>query len=158
MASNLKVIIDNAQIKLKIPSGTRMLVRRSCHAALQHENYDRQTVISVTFADNELLSSYDDMRVSNFEAPELIALPTADGDEDLGRIIISVERVLELTRVYNRPFEMGIVFASVHGVLNLLGQFYLDQETKDAQMKKEALVMGELGYSPLSDFNTGRRR
>ncbi len=158
MASNLKVIIDNAQIKLKIPSGTRMLVRRSCHAALQQEGYDKQAVISVTFADNEMLGSFDGMRVSNFEAPELIAIPENNGEENLGRIILSVERVLELTRVYNRPFEMGIVFASIHGVLNLLGQFYLDQETKDAQMKKEALVMSQMGYSPLSDFETGKRR
>lgn len=152
MASNLKVIIDNSQTKLKIPSGTRMLVRRSCHAALQFEHYDSQTEINVVFADNELLHEYDHMRVSNFEAQELIAIPSEDGGENLGKIIISVERVVELTKVYNRPFEMGMVFASVHGVLNLLGQYYTDQASKDSLMNKEARVMNELGYSPLSDY------
>lgn len=153
MASNLKVIIDNAQMALKIPSGTRMLVRRSCHAALQHEAYDKRTDIYVTFADNEMLNSFEKYKVSNFEAPEVIAIPSEDGGEDLGRIIISVERVLELTKVYNQSFEMGIVFASVHGVLNLLGQYYVDQESKEKQMKKEALVMSELGFSPLADYS-----
>ena len=152
MASNLKVIIDNSQSKMKIPSGIRMLVRRSCHAALQFEHYDRQTEINVVFADNDILHEYDNMRVSNFEAQEMIAIPSEDGDENLGQIIISVERVVELTKVYNRPFEMGMVFASVHGVLNLLGQYYTDQASKDSLMIKEARVMNELGYSPLSDY------
>ena len=62
MASNLKVVIENAQVKIKIPSGTRMLVRRSCHAALQSEHYDAQAEIHVTFADNELLHAYEDKR------------------------------------------------------------------------------------------------
>jgi len=157
MASNLKVIIDNAQQKIKIPSGSRMLVRRSCHATLQHESYDSRTDISVTFADNEMLNSYDGYRVSNFEAPEVIAIPSDGEGESLGRIIISVERVLELTRVYNQSFEMGIVFVSVHGVLNLLGQYYVDQASKEKQMKKEALVMGELGFSPIADYTNYRR-
>ena len=152
MASNLKVIIDNAQTKFKIPSGTRMLVRRSCHATLQHENYDSQTEINVVFADNDILREYDNLRASNFEAQELIAIPSGEDGEDLGKIVISVERIMELTRVYNRPFEMGIVFASIHGVFNLLGRFYTDQQAKDALMLKEARVMNELGFSPLADF------
>ncbi len=152
MASNLKVIIDNAQTKFKIPSGTRMLVRRSCHATLQHVNYDSQTEINVVFADNDILREYDNLRASNFEAQELIAIPSGEDGEDLGKIVISVERIMELTRVYNRPFEMGIVFASIHGVFNLLGRFYTDQQAKDALMLKEARVMNELGFSPLADF------
>ncbi len=155
VASNLKVIIDNLQTKIKIPSGTRMLVRRSCHAALQFEQYDRQTTIAVTFADNDILGTYSELRVSNFEAPELIAIPSDGSDSSLGRLVISIERILELTKVYDQPFEMGIVYASVHGVFNLLGQFYTDQQAKDALMKKEAEVMGQMGFPPLSDY--GRR-
>ena len=151
MASNLKVIIDNPQTTVKIPSGTRMLVRRSCHAALEFENYDRRTDIHVTFADNELLHKYDDKRVSSLEAPEVIAIPFEE-EGCLGTLIISVERVIELTKVYNRPFEMGIIYASVHGVMNLLGQYYTDKETKETQMYKEAKVLTLLGYSPIVGF------
>ena len=59
-----------------------------------------------------------------------------------------------MTKVYSRPFEMGIVFASVHGVFNLLGDYYTDQASKEALMMEEALVMGRLGYSPLSDYRS----
>lgn len=151
MASNLKVIIENPQTVIKIPSGTRMLVRRSCHAALEYEEYNRRTDINVIFADNEMLHTYDDRRVSAIEAPEVIALPSEE-EGILGTLVISVERVIELTKVYNRPFEMGIVYAAVHGVLNLLGEYYTDQEVKDAQMLKEAKILTLLGYSPLAGF------
>ncbi len=154
MASNLKVIIDNSQSKIKIPSGIRMLVRRSCHATLQHERYDGTTEINVVFADNELLNSYSDRRVSNYEATEVIAIPSEEGNESLGQLIISVERILELVKVYNQSFEMGIVFSSVHGVLNLLSQYYTDKASRDEQMVKEALIMDKLGFPPLSRFSS----
>ncbi|MBQ3284804.1 MAG: rRNA maturation RNAse YbeY [Ruminococcus sp.] len=153
MASNLKVIITNPQTVIKIPSGTRMLVRRSCHAALEYEHYDNRIDIHVVFADNEMLHEHDDKRVSSFEAPEVIALPPEE-EGSLGTLIISVERVTELTKVYNRSFEMGIVFSSVHGVLNLLGQYYTDQETKDDQMRKEARILTALGYSPIVGYDS----
>lgn len=153
MASNLKVIIDNLQSKIKIPSGTRMLVRRSCHAALAHEQYDSYAEINVVFADNELLSEYENLRVSNYEAPEVVAVPSEDGGVNLGRLIISIEKIMELTKVYDRSFEMGVVFASVHGVLNLLGQYYSDRQAKEALMIKEAVIMTQLGYSPLADYS-----
>lgn len=151
MASNLKVIITNPQTVIKIPSGTRMLVRRSCHATLEYEQYDRRIDVNVVFADNRILHSYDDQRVSNIEAPEVIALPSEE-EGCLGTLIISVERITELTKVYNRPFEMGIIFASVHGILNLLGQYYVDQKAKEALMYKEARILTELGYSPIVGF------
>lgn len=153
MASNLKVIIENTQAVIKIPSGTRMLVRRSCHAVLQQEHYDRQTEIHVSFSDNETLSENSRFRLSSLEAPEVIAVPSGTDGVNLGTLIISVERILELTKVYNQPFEMGIVFAAVHGVYNLLGQYYTDIQAKGALMRKEAAVMGALGFAPLADRN-----
>lgn len=152
MASNLKVIITNPQMKFKIPSGTRMLVRRSCHAVLEYENFEERTDINVVFADNELLHSYDYKRIGELEAPEVIALESEE-EGCLGTLILSVERVTELTKIYNRPFEMGIIYSTVHGVLNLLGQYYTDQETKAAQMLKEAKILTLLGYSPIVGYD-----
>ena len=152
MASNLKVIIDNQQTKIKIPSGTRMLVRRSCHAVMEHEGYSENAEINVVFADNELMNSYTDLRVSSIEAPELVAIPSDGDGEDLGKIILSVERVYELVNVYNCPYEMGIVYSAVHGVLNLLGEFYYDKETREKLRIKEARIMSELGFAPLANY------
>ena len=152
MASNLKVIIENPQTVIKIPSGTRMLVRRSCHAALEYEQYDQKTDLNVVFSANEMLRSHDKMRKTAIEAPEVVALPPEE-EGNLGTLIISVERVTELTKVYNRPYEMGMVYSAVHGVLNLLGQYYTDQPTKESQMRKEAKILTLLGYSPIVGYD-----
>lgn len=153
MASNLKVIIDNPQATIKIPSGTRMLVRRSCHATLQYENYDSKAQINVVFSDNALMEEYSHLRNGNFEAPEVVAIPNEEGGEDLGKLVISVEKITELVKIYRQPFEMGIVFATVHGILNLLGQYYTDPAAKDAQMIKEARILTEMGYPPLASYS-----
>ena len=49
----VKVIISNDQKTVKIPRGTRLLVRRCCHAVLDEENFDGNAEVSVTFVDNE---------------------------------------------------------------------------------------------------------
>ena len=48
----VRVIIDNRQKAVKIPTGLRMLVRRCCNAVLRMENFSEPAEISVTFVDN----------------------------------------------------------------------------------------------------------
>ena len=52
MNEKLRVIIDNQQNVMKIPTGVRMLVRRCCNAVLQLEKFEGPAEISVTFTDN----------------------------------------------------------------------------------------------------------
>ena len=47
-----KVYITNQQNVVKIPTGIRILIRRSCNAVLEMEGFDRPAEISVTFVDN----------------------------------------------------------------------------------------------------------
>ncbi len=47
-----KVLITNEQNAVKVPSGLRILIRRSCNAVLEYENFDGPAEISVTFVDN----------------------------------------------------------------------------------------------------------
>lgn len=151
MASNLKVIIENTQDKIKIPSGTRMLIRRSCNAALQYDHYDSRTQINVILTDNEQFEEYLRARSYSLEAPEVTGIPSDDADSgSLGRIVISIERIIELVSIYNQPFEMGVVYAAVHGALNLLGQYYTDPTIKKSMMLKEAAIMTLLGFQPIA--------
>ncbi len=59
-----KVLITNEQNAVKVPSGLRILIRRSCNAVLEYENFDGPAEISVTFVDNarihELNKQYRD--------------------------------------------------------------------------------------------------
>jgi probable rRNA maturation factor len=49
----IRVIIDNKQKAVKIPTGLRMLVRRCCTAVLRMEEFVGPAEISVLFVDNE---------------------------------------------------------------------------------------------------------
>ena len=46
-----KVLITNDQNVVKVPSGLRILIRRSCNAVLDFEHFDGPAEISVTFVD-----------------------------------------------------------------------------------------------------------
>lgn len=48
-----RVIITNQQKAVKIPTGVRMLIRRTCNAVLQMEKFEGSAEVSVTFVDNE---------------------------------------------------------------------------------------------------------
>jgi probable rRNA maturation factor len=49
----IRVIIDNKQKAVKIPTGLRMLVRRCCNAVLRMEKFEGPAEISVLFVDND---------------------------------------------------------------------------------------------------------
>ena len=54
MSSNIThVYIDDKQKKIKIPSGTRLLVRRACKATLKFESFPYPAEVSVLFVDDD---------------------------------------------------------------------------------------------------------
>ena len=52
MNEKLKVIIENNQSVMKIPTGVRMLIRRCCKAVLALEGFTDSAEISVTIVDD----------------------------------------------------------------------------------------------------------
>ena len=51
--STIKVQIVNKQRTIKIPSGTRLLIRRCCHAVVETEGITSPCEVSVSFVDND---------------------------------------------------------------------------------------------------------
>ncbi len=49
----LKVTIINKQKAFKVPTGTRLLIRRCCNAVLTMEEFGKPAEVTVTFVDNE---------------------------------------------------------------------------------------------------------
>ena len=91
MSDKTKVVITDDQKSVKVPKGIRMIVRRSCLAALQMENIGSPCIINVTFTDNakmrELKQRYEG---KDIEAGAMWLPEPEDGV--FGTIIISVER------------------------------------------------------------------
>ena len=102
--NKIRVIITNKQKTVKIPTGLRMLVRRTCNAVLRMENFQGPAEVSVTFVDNagikELNAQYRNKDIET----DVLSFPMGEngvwdknpetGAYILGDVVISMEKAL----------------------------------------------------------------
>ena len=110
-----KVLITNDQNVVKVPSGLRILIRRSCNAVLDFEHFDGPAEISVTFVDNNRIHELNKEYRDKDSATDVLSFPLGENgeydiDEDngcklLGAIVISMERAKEQAALYGRSLR-----------------------------------------------------
>ena len=151
-----KVLITNDQNVVKVPSGLRILIRRSCNAVLEYENFDGPAEISVTFVDNARIHELNKEYRDKDSATDVLSFPLGENgeydiDEDngcklLGDIVISVERAIEQAQMYGHSLRREIGFLTVHSMLHLLGYDHEGSNLEALRMReKEELVLTKLG-------------
>ena len=158
MKDKIKVIIDDRQKTVKIPTGTRMLVRRCCNAVLRNEKFEGSAEISVSFVDNEAIHKLnleyrekdkptDVLSFPMWEKEELLDGSALDGHAvTLGDIIISTEKATSQAEEYGHSIEREICFLSVHSILHLLGYDHETSEEDEIHMKtKQEEVLIKIG-------------
>ena len=126
-----KVLITNDQNVVKVPSGLRILIRRSCNAVLDFEHFDGPAEISVTFVDNNRIHELNKEYRDKDSATDVLSFPLGedgeyDIDEDngcklLGDIVISMERAMEQAELYGHSLQREVAYLTVHSMLHLLG-------------------------------------
>lgn len=156
MKDKIKVIIDDRQKTVKIPTGTRMLVRRCCNAVLRNEKFEGSAEISVSFVDNEEIHSINKQH-RNIDAPtDVLSFPLGEngeydinndtGAKMLGDIIISVETALAQSKEYGHTFQREMAFLTVHSMLHLLGYDHVNGGLEAVRMReKEEYVLTQIG-------------
>ena len=148
MSDKTKVVITDEQKSVKVPKGVRMIVRRSCLAALQTENIGSPCVINVTFTDNakmrELKKRYTGKEI---EAGAMWLPETVDGV--FGTIIISLEKAQQLAQFYGCSLQKEICYLTVHEALQLIEHKKQSKQSKVKMQEKKETVMYQLGL-PLS--------
>ena len=132
----VKVIISNDQKTVKIPRGTRLLVRRCCHAVLDEENFDGNAEVSVTFVDNEKIHELNLKHRNIDRETDVLSFPLGEngvydvdldtGAKLLGDIVISIPKAMEQAEEYNHSLQREIGFLTVHSMLHLLGYDHVD--------------------------------
>lgn len=126
-----KVYITNQQHTTKIPSGIRILIRRSCNAVLEEENFKKFAEVSVTFVDNAEIAKLNNQYRNNANPTDVLSFPLGENDiydENpttgalmLGDIVISVEKAEEQAKLYGHTLQREIAFLTVHSMYHLLG-------------------------------------
>ena len=151
-----KVLITNEQNAVKIPSGLRILIRRSCNAVLNYEKFEGSAEISVIFVDNQRIRELNNQYRNKDSATDVLSFPMGvngeyDLDEDngckvLGDIVISMERALAQAEHYGHSLQREGAYLTVHSMLHLLGYDHETSGLEAVRMReKEEAVLLQLG-------------
>ena len=151
-----KVLITNQQKKVKITSGLRILMRRSCNAVLEFEGFEQPAEISVTFVDNAEIQTLNAQYRGKDMPTDVLSFPLGedgkyDVDQDtgaclLGDIVISMEKAMEQAELYGHPLQREVAFLTVHSMLHLLGYDHEQGGLAAVKMReKEEAVLIQLG-------------
>ncbi len=153
-----RVIIVNRQKEVKIPTGIRMLIRRCCNAVLKFEKFQGSAEVSVTLVDNPYIQSLNKQYREKDVPTDVLAFPMGkDGKYEidpettariLGDIIISMEKVVDQSKVYGHTMRREVAALVAHGMLHLLGYDHERGGIDRMHMKdREERVMASLGFS-----------
>ncbi len=159
----VRVIIENKQKTVKIPTGLRMLVRRCCNAVLRMEDFPYPAEISVTFVNNEQIRELNKQYRSKDMATDVLSFPMGEdgvydenhstGAKILGDVVISMEKAVEQAELYGHSLEREVGYLTAHSMLHLLGYNHEDGGIERVHMReKEEQVMVQLGLPSTSSY------
>ena len=152
----IKVVIDNKQKAVKIPTGVRLLIRRCCHAVLELEAFEGSAEVDVSLVDNEQICAIN-REQRNIDMPtDVLSFPLgengvydqnpATGAYMLGDVVISLERAAAQAEEYGHSFRREVGYLTVHSMLHLLGYDHVDGGLEAVRMReKEEAVMLSVG-------------
>ena len=152
----IKVIIENKQKEIKIPTGIRMLVRRCCVATLKMEQFAGTAEVSVNFVDAPTIRSINKEQRRIDEDTDVLSFPLGEngkydinpesGAKMLGDIVISVPRAVTQSGEYGHTLQREIGYLTVHSMLHLLGYDHVEGGLGAVKMReKEEMVMSQIG-------------
>ena len=155
---SVKVSITDNQKKIKLPTGTRLLIRKACTATLKLEGFDDPAEVEVTLVNDETIKEIN-AKFRNIDAStDVLSFPLGEngvydenpetGAKMLGDIVISVEHAISQADLYGHGIEREVAFLTVHSMLHLLGS---DHEKggleKTIMREKEEKVLDALGLA-----------
>ena len=159
----IRVIIDNRQKNVKIPTGLRMLIRRCCNAVLRMEKFEGPAEISVTFVNNEQIHELNRQYRGKDMPTDVLSFPMGEngvydvnhdtGAKILGDIVISMEKAVEQAKRYDHSLEREVGYLTAHSMLHLLGYDHETSGLDRVRMReKEEQVMTQLGLPSSSSY------
>ena len=152
----IKVLIDNKQKEVKIPTGLRLLIRRTCNAVLKMENFQGPAEVRVSFVDDKQIRELNAKFRNKDIETDVLSFPLGEngqyetnpetGAKMLGDVIISMERAVFQAERYGHTIQREVAFLTAHSVLHLLGYDHENGGIEAVKMReKEEAVLIMLG-------------
>ena len=148
----LKVTIINKQKAFKVPTGTRLLIRRCCNAVLTMEEFGKPAEVTVTFVDNEQIRDLNRTHRNVDAETDVLSFPLGEngvydknyetGAYMLGDVVISLEKANAQAKLYGHSFRREIGYLTAHSMLHLLGYDHVDEgEDKRLMRRREEEIL-----------------
>lgn len=155
---SVKVYISDKQKKAKLPTGTRLLIRKACTATLVEEDFLEPAEINVTIVDDAEIKKINKEFRDIDASTDVLSFPLGEnGEYDinpennaymLGDVVISIEHAQAQADLYGHGFEREIAFLTIHSVLHLLGYDHVNGGIEKTIMReKEEKILDNLGLS-----------
>lgn len=155
---SVKVNIVDKHKSFKLPTGTRMLIRKACNATLAYEGFSEKAEVDVTLVDNAEIKEMNNNFRNIDRETDVLSFPLGEnGEYDinfetgallLGDIVISVEKAFDQAELYGHSTEREIAFLTVHSMLHLLGYDHVNGGLEEREMfDKQEAILDNLGLS-----------
>lgn len=155
---SVKVNITDNQKRIKLPTGTRLLIRKSCTATLKLEQFEASAEVNVTIVNDEMIREMNKQFRNIDSSTDVLSFPLGEngeydtnpetGAKMLGDIVISIEHALAQAELYGHGLEREVAFLTVHSMLHLLGYDHEKGGLERALMReKEEQVLDALGLA-----------
>lgn len=152
----VKVIIENRQKTVKVPSGIRLLMRRCCNAVLTLEEFEDPAEVYIIMVDNQQIQEINREHRNIDSVTDVLSFPLGEngqydtnpetGAKMLGEIMLSIERAGEQAETYGHSLQREVGYLVVHSMLHLLGYDHVGGGLEAVQMReKEEAVMAMMG-------------
>ena len=157
MSIKHKIYTQNKQDKIELTSSLRTLAKKVIVTALDYQEIDFPTEISLTFVDNDEIHELNRQYRDKDSATDVLSFPLFENGEieyddesdeavAIGDIVVSLERAAEQAHEFGHSLEREVGFLCVHSVLHLLG-FDHEVSEEDEEYMNETCeeVLAELG-------------
>lgn len=162
----IKVLFSSDPEKLALPRGTKLLIRRCCHAVLEEEGFEDFAQISVMFVDNNVIHNINLAHRGIDRPTDVLSFPLGEngvydtdmttGAKLIGDIVISVPKAMEQAVEYNHSVQREIGFLTVHSMLHLLGYDHECGGIEEVRMReKEETVLTKIGLKRDNSYYMG---
>lgn len=156
--NKIKVNITDKQKNFKLPTGTRLLVRKACIATLKTENFNFDAEVDVTFVDDKTIQEMNKEYRNIDASTDVLSFPLgengvydenpATGAKMLGDIVISIEHAVKQAELFGHGLDREIAFLTVHSMLHLLGYDHINGGLEQVRMReKEEDILTRLGLA-----------
>ncbi len=155
---SVKVAITVKNKGIKLPTGTRLLIRKSCNATLKYEGMEEQYEVDVSIVNDDTIKEMNHEFRNIDSSTDVLSFPLGqDGVYDknpetdlfmLGDIVISIDHALHQADLYGHSLEREIAFLTVHSMLHLLGYDHVNGGLEQTVMReKEEAILDLLGLA-----------